>query len=188
MKRILFIALLLWAGLAKATDNYTLDPMHTYVEWHISHFGFSEPEGKWMIKSGTLTLDKDHPQNCKVEVTIQMDALDTGLTELDKHLKSSLFFNVPKYPLATYVSNKIILTSKTTARVDGILTLRGVSKPVVLKVKLNKSGVNPVSDKETAGFDATTTLKRSDFGMNAYLPGLGDEVQINISAEANRAN
>jgi len=187
MKRIIFIGLLLWAGLAKAADVYTLDPMHTYVEWHISHFGFSEPTGKWMVKSGTVTLDKTKPQNSKVEATIQMDTLNTGLAELDKHLKSPLFFDVVKYPTATFVSNKVTVTGKNTAKVQGILTLHGVSKPVVLNVKLNKAGVNPVSDKNTAGFDATTSLKRSDFGMKAYLPGLGDDVKIDISAEANRA-
>ena len=188
MKHIIFIGLLLWAGLAKAADVYTLDPMHTYVEWHISHFGFSDPSGKWMIKSGSVTLDKAHPKNCKVEATIQIDTLDTGLAELDQHLKSPLFFDAKKYPISTFQSNKIILTSKTTAKVEGMLTLRGVTKPVTLDVKLNKAGINPVSNKITAGFDATTTLKRSDFGMNAYLPGLSDKVHIDIEAEASRAS
>lgn len=188
MKKLIFVALLSWVGIAQAADNYTLDPMHTYVEWHISHFGFSDPSGKWMIKSGTATLDKAKPQNSKVNVTIEMDTLVTGLPELDKHLESPLFFDVAKYPTATFVSNKVVLTGKETANVTGMLTFHGVTKPVMLKVKLNKAGVNPVTNKETVGFNATTTLKRSDFGMTAYLPGLGDDVKIDISAEADRAN
>ncbi len=189
MKRIIFILLMLWAGSTfAATENYTLDPSHTYVEWHISHFGFSEPSGKWMIKSGTLVLDKDKPQNCKVDVTIDMNDLATGLAELDKHLKSPLFFDVAKYPIATFVSNKIVLTGKDSANVQGVLTFHGVSKSVTLKTKLNKAGESPLTNKPTVGFSATTTINRSDFGMTAYSPGLGDTVQLNIQAEASRAN
>jgi len=188
MKRIIMMMLLFWSGFAFAAQNYTLDPSHTYVEWHISHFGFSEPSGKWMIKGGTLVLDKAKPQNSKVDVTIDLNDLSTGLPELDKHLKAPLFFDVAKYPTATYVSNKVILTGKETAKVEGVLTLHGVSKPVTLNVKFNKSGENPVTNLPTVGFSATAVIQRSDFGISAYSPGLGDTVKLNIQAEASRAN
>lgn len=194
MKYIIYLICLLWTGLAFAdnktdgTEKYNLDPMHTYVEWHISHFGFSAPSGKWMVKSGTLELNKAKPQNSKVSATIQVDTLATGLSELDEHLKAPLFFNVAKFPTATFVSNEVKLTGKNSAKVSGILTLHGVSKPVVLNVKLNKEGVNPVSDKQSVGFSATTQIKRSEFGMTAYTPGLGDDVKIEIQSEATRAN
>lgn len=185
MKRIIFMVLFLWTGFAyAAAENYTLDPMHTYVQWHISHFGFSYPSGKWMVKSGTLVLDKAKPQDSKVNATIQVDTLVTGIPELDKHLTAPLFFDVTKYPTATFVSNKVTLTGKDTAKVQGILTLHGVSKPVVLNVKLNKAEVSPITDKQTAGFSATAMIKRSDFGITAYSPGLGDDVQLDIQAEA----
>lgn len=170
---------------AQAADTYTLDPQHTYVLWHVNHFGFSNPSGKWMV-NGTVTLDKDHPQNSKVNVSIKMADIVTGIDELDKHLKGSLFFNVAQYPIATFVSDKVILTHDNSAKVQGVLTLRGVSKPITLLVKLNKAGINPITNKMTAGFTATTTLKRSDFGMTTLLPGVGDDVTIEIEAEASK--
>lgn len=189
MKRILCQTLLIFAlflpilPIAHAADNYTLDPNHTYVMWNINHFGFSNPSGKWMA-SGTLKLDQANPQNSQVNVTIKVGDIVTGISDLDAHLKSSLFFDVSKYPLASFMSNKVDITGKDTAKVTGILTVHGVAKPVVLDVSLNKIGVSPITDKQTVGFTATTTLKRSDFGINTLLPGLGDDVKIYIQVEA----
>ncbi len=184
--RFLIVSLsFLFFGIAHATDTtYTIDPNHSYVLWRISHFDFSHPSGKWMVTDGKVTLNKEKPQDSKVNVVIHVNDLITGLPELDKHLKEPLFFDVEKYPQATFVSDKVTVTGKNTADVHGILTVRGVSKPIVLHVKLNKIGISPITNKETVGFTATTTLKRSDFGMTTLLPGLGDQVQINIEAEA----
>lgn len=173
-----------FVGLANAADIYTLDPNHSYVLWHISHFGFSNPSGKWMVAKGQLSLDKEKPENSKVNVLIDVQDINTGIPELDKHLKSTEFFDVAKYPQATFVSNKVSLMGKSSAKVDGILTIRGISKPIILNVTLNKIGISPITNKETVGFTADTVLKRSDFGITTLLPGLGDQVQINIEAEA----
>lgn len=169
-----------------APENYTLDPHHSYVLWHINHFGFSNPSGKWYV-DGSVMLDQAKPQNSKVYVTIQMANLDTGIPELDKHLKAPDFFDVAKYPSATFVSDKVELTGKNSAKVFGTLTLHGVSKPEVLKIKLNKAGENPITNKQAVGFSGTTEIKRSDFGMNTLLPGLSDNVKIDIEAEAFKA-
>lgn len=168
---------------AHAADTLTLDPDHTYVLWHISHFGFSSQSGKWYAE-GSLVIDKDKPQNSKVTATIKMANIITGIPELDSHLKGKLFFDVAQYPTATFVSNKVDVTGKTTANVQGILTLHGVAKPITLKVKLTKVGKSPITDKMTAGFSATTKIKRSDFGINTLLPGLSDDVTLDIEAEA----
>lgn len=168
-----------------AAEIYKLDPAHSYVQWHISHFGFSYPSGKWMA-SGTLSLDEAKPSDSKVNASIHIADLITGIPELDKHLKSPNFFDVDKYPDATFVSDKVVMTGKDSAKVTGTLTLHGVSKPITLSVKLNKAGINPINDKMTAGFTATATLLRSDFGITSYLPGLGDEVKLDIQAESNR--
>ncbi|MHB1947232.1 MAG: YceI family protein [Gammaproteobacteria bacterium] len=165
-----------------ASETYVLDPFHTYVLWHINHFGFSNPSGKWLA-DGTLVLDEAHPENSKLNATIKVGDMITGIPKLDEHLKSKEFFNIAQFPMAKFVSDKVTV-SGNTAKVHGMLTVHGVTKPVTLDVKLNKIGVSPITNKKTAGFTATTTLKRSDFGMNTYLPGLGDEVQINIEAEA----
>ncbi len=167
---------------ASATETYTLDPMHSYVLWHINHFGFSNPSGKWLA-NGTLTLDEAKPQNSKVNVTIQVGDVITGIPKLDEHLKSKEFFDVDQFPTATFVSSKVMTTGKNSAKVFGTLTVHGVSKPVVLNVKLNNVGVSPISNKKTVGFTANTQIKRSDFGMKTYLPGLGDDVKLDIEAE-----
>jgi polyisoprenoid-binding protein YceI len=166
-----------------APETYTLDHSHSYVLWRISHFGFSSPAGKWFA-DGTLTLDKNKPQNSKVNVIINVADMDTGLPKLDEHLKSKDFFDTATFHEATFVSNKIEVTGKNTAKVYGVLTLHGVSKPLMLNVKMNKVGENPISHKMTAGFSAVTSLKRSDFGITTYLPGLGNQVDIHIEVEA----
>jgi len=175
-----------FACIANAADTYTIDPNHSYVLWHISHFDFSHPSGKWMVAEGTLNLDKDKPQNSKVNILIHVNDMITGIAELDKHLKEPLFFDTDKYPQATFVSDKVTLTGKNSANVHGILTVHGISKPITLNVKLNKMGMSPITNKETVGFTATTNLKRSDFGITTLLPGLGDQVQVNIEAEASK--
>ena len=167
-----------------ALETYTIDPSHSYVLWHISHFGFSEQTGKWMA-SGTLQLDENKPQDSKANVQIDVANVITGNPKLDEHLKTE-FFDVDKYPTATFVSNKIQMITKDSGKIDGILTLHGVSKPIQLDVKLNKIGTSPITNKKTAGFVATAKLKRSDFGINAYLPGLGDEVKLDIQVEATK--
>lgn len=172
---------------AHAADTYTFDPNHTYVMWHINHFGFSNPSGKWLAQ-GTLVLDEANPQNSKVNVTINVADIVTGIPKLDEHLRTDTFFNVSQFPSATFVSDSVTVTGKNSAIVHGILTVHGVSKPVTLNVTLNKIGISPITQKKTAGFTASTTLKRSDFGISAYLPGLGDDVKIDIEAEAVIAN
>jgi len=167
-------------------ETFTLDPMHSAVSWSINHFGFSNPSGKFTGATGTLTLDEDKPENSKVDVKIAISSLVTGLPKLDEHLSSKDFFDVAQFPTAAFVSDKVTVTGKDTATVSGVLTLHGVAKPVTLDVKLNKIGENMMK-KKTAGFSLTTTLKRSDFGMNAYLPALGDEVKIGIESETNLA-
>ncbi|RDI48082.1 YceI family protein [Aquicella lusitana] len=187
--RSLVVFILSWCFMLSAhaaAETYIIDPKHSYVLWRISHFGFSEQTGKWMAE-GTLSLDEAKPQNSKVNVTINVNDVITGIPKLDEHLKKEDFFDTAKYPTATFVSNKIRLTGKDKAKIEGTLTLHGVSRPVVLDVNLRKVDVSPVTNKKTAGFSANAKLKRSDFGINAYLPGLGDEVKIDIEVEAYQA-
>ncbi len=180
-KTLLATVILGFSSISVAADTYVLDPGHTFVLWHINHFGFSNPTGKWMA-NGTLILDEKDPKNSKVDVLIPLANLTTGIPKLDTHLNSKDFFDVTTYPSAKFVSNKVEVTGQT-AKVYGTLTLHGVSKPVVLDVTLNKIGISPITNKKTAGFSAKTQVKRSDFGINKYLPGLGDDVTIEIEAE-----
>lgn len=168
-------------------QNYTLDPSHTSVVWEINHFGYSNPSGKWLIESGTLSLDEAKLQNSKVNATISVGNMITGIPKLDEHLKSDAFFDVAKYPSAHFTSTKVIPNGKNKAKIEGNLTLHGVTKPVTLNLVFNKAAVSPITKLQTAGFSATADIKRSDFGVSSYIPGLSDEVHLNIQAEAQLA-
>lgn len=183
-KLILPVALAFFAFSANAAESYKFDPHHTSVVWTANHFGFSNPSGKFSEVEGDLVLDEKHPANSKVNVVVKMLNLFTGYDKFDGHLKNADFFNVEKYTTATFTSKKIALTGKNTAKITGELTLLGVTKPVVLNAKLNKIAVSPISQKKTAGFTATATIKRSDFGINYAIPAVGDNVKLLIEAEA----
>lgn len=172
----------------QAAEIYKLDPMHSFIVWRINHLGFSVQYGKFTNVEGTLTIDEAKPQNSKVEVTIPIDKVVTGIPKLDEHLKSADFFNVEKFPTASFISNKVIVTGKNKGKVFGTLTMHGISKPVVLDVTLLKKGMHPLVNKQSLGFQASAKLKRSDFDMKTHLPSLGDEIEIDIGTEANLTN
>jgi polyisoprenoid-binding protein YceI len=165
-------------------QTYMLDPSHTNVLWSASHFGFSSPSGKFTDATGELVLDESKPETSMVNVTIKTGSVLTGIPKFDTHLTSADFFDSAKFPNATFKSTQVTLSGSNSAKVAGDLTLHGVTKPVVLNVKLNKIGESPISKAKTAGFSATTVLKRSEFGINYALPGVSDEVAIAIEAEA----
>ncbi len=182
----LFATILSFSAYA-APEKYIIDPNHATLCWHASHFGFSSPSGKFANLTGTLILDEQEPKKSKIEVQIDTKALLTGNSKFDEHLKSPDFLNVTKFPVAKFISNDITILEKKQAVVFGDLTLLGVTKKVALNVKLNKIGVNPLSQQKTAGFSVEATIKRSDFGIKYGLPGISDQVKINIELEANLA-
>lgn len=165
-----------------ANDMYQLDHDHSYVSWHVNHFGYSNPTGKWMVE-GTLKYDKNAPENSEANVTINMANIITGIPELDKHLKGKLFFEVETFPKATFVSNKVKVVDNQITEVSGIVTIHGIARPITLTVKQNKIAKNPITEKPTIGFSAETSLNRSDFGIKTLLPGVSDEVKLNIEVE-----
>lgn len=177
------LSLLPLTSVMAATETYTIDPSHSTVSWQINHLGFSNPTGKWYV-NGTIDLDSAKIQNSKVNVTIKVSEMVTGLADLDEHLRGKLFFDVAKFPTATFVSDKIDVTGSKSAKIHGKLTVHGVTKPITLLVKLNKKDTNPLNNKLTMGFSGTAELKRSDFNMNTLLPNLGDDVKLSIEAEA----
>lgn len=168
----------------KAAERYEFDQSHTQIMWRANHFGFSNPSGKFVTVTGSLVLDEEKPEASSVDVEIATNDISTGIEKFDTHLKSVDFFNVQKFPKATFKSDKVEVVGKDAAKVHGTLTLLGTSKPVILDVKKNKIGTNVFTQKKTAGFSAQTTIKRSDFGMNFGLPGVSDEVNITIETEA----
>ena len=173
---------------AFAADTYKLDPNHTAVVFEYLHGGFSHMQGKFMNADGSVTLDQDNPANSHVEVSFAIDGVNTGVPGLDAHLKSPDFFDAAKFPTATFKSTKVDIVKPaagakpTQAKVTGDLTIHGVTKPAVLDVTLNKLS----DDGAKAGFTASTTIKRSDFGMDKYVPMVSDEISISVDSEAKK--
>ncbi len=165
---------------AFAADTYQLDARHTSVNFEYFHGGFSHMSGKFMNAVGTLTLDQAAPANSSVEVSFAIDGVNTGVPGLDAHLKTADFFDAAQFPTATFKSTKVEVSGKDTAKVTGDLTMHGVTKPVVLDVKLNKFS----DDKKKVGFSATTVIHRSEFGITKLVPMVSDEINLTIDTEA----
>lgn len=167
-----------------APVTYTLDPGHTDVMIRWNHFGFSNPTANFTHIDGKLSFDEADPTKSAVDVTIPLSGLDSHVAKLDTHMKSADFFEADKYPNITFKSTKVQKGSgKNEFKVTGDLTVHGITKPVVLDATMNKMGVHPMSKAPTIGFDATTTIKRSEFGVGAYVPNVSDEIQIHITTE-----
>jgi polyisoprenoid-binding protein YceI len=184
--RYLMLAGLLGAAMSAqaAPVTYKLDPGHTMVLFSWNHLGFSNPVADIDIGDGTLVFDAQNPSKSSVDVTMPLSNLDTHVPALDKHLKEPDFFNADQYPTITFKSTSVKSLGGNKYAVTGDLTVHGVTKPVTLNATLNKSGVHPMSKKQSIGFDATGTLKRSDFGMGAYVPMVSDEIKLTITTEA----
>ncbi|KJV36464.1 YceI family protein [Luteibacter yeojuensis] len=177
------------AGTATAAPvTYKLDPGHTMVLFSWNHFGFSNPSANLGNVDGTLVYDEKDPTKATVEATLPLTGLDTFVPKLDEHLKSADFLDAAKYPTVTFKSTKVTAAGKGKLKVAGDLTVHGVTKPVTLDVTLNKVGPHPMMKVQTVGFDATTTIKRSDFGVGAYVPNVSDEIKIHITTEAHDAS
>jgi polyisoprenoid-binding protein YceI len=166
-----------------APVTYKLDPGHTMVLFSWNHFGFSNPTAELGLGSGTLVFDQQHPARSSVDVTLPMSGLDTHVPALDEHLKKADFFDADKYPLVTFKSTRVQPLGGDKFKVTGNLTVHGVTRPVVLDATLNKIGVHPLTKAQAIGFDATATIKRSDFGVGAYVPNVSDAVKIRITTE-----
>ncbi|HVI32587.1 YceI family protein [Phenylobacterium sp.] len=162
---------------------YTLDPAHSKITWSVSHMGFSTYVGQFAKVDGQLTLDPRRPEASRLDVTVDANSVGTLNDALDKHLKTADFLDTAKFPTATFKATRIRVTGERTADITGDLTLHGVTRPVTLEAEFNQAGVNPVDKTYSLGFDAEAKIKRSDFGITAYLPGVGDEVELEIEAE-----
>ncbi len=171
-------------GPALAADTFSLDPAHTQTVFTVSHLGYSTITGNFHDLKGSVVLDQDKPNNSRVEVVIGTATVDTGLAARDNDLRSKNFFNVAEFPSMTFKSTSVRRTGPKTADVIGDLTLLGVTKPEVLKVMLNRIAPDQLRNNATvAGFTGTTTIKRSEFGMKAYVPYIGDDVKVTINFE-----
>jgi polyisoprenoid-binding protein YceI len=180
------IAVLLGAtGAMAAPVTYQFDPDHSQAVFEYTHMGFSTSTGIINGLTGKVVLDADKPAESSVEATVPLSGLHSVSSELDGHLFGEKFFNTDKATaVATFKSTKVELDGEKKAKVTGDLTIKGITKPVVLDVTLNKAGEHPMKKVPAIGFDATATVKRSDFGVGAYAPMVSDEVALKITTEA----
>ncbi|MDN5512803.1 MULTISPECIES: YceI family protein [unclassified Acinetobacter] len=163
---------------------YQIDPTHTATVFSWNHFGFSTPSANFSDIQGTINVDNAKPANSSVNVTIPLSSLNTNVKALDEHLKTADFFDAAKYPNITFKSTKVQALGKNKYKITGNLTVKDVTKPVVLDAVLNKQGVHPMTKAESIGFNATTSFNRSAFGVGAYVPNVGDKITVNITTEA----
>lgn len=160
--------------------SYKVESYHTQVGFSILHFGFTNYSGLFSGATGTLQLDPAKLGTSKLDISIPVESITTTVAKLNDELKGDKWFDTAKFPQATFVSTRVVPTADG-ANVTGNLTLHGITKPVVLHVRFIGAGVNPLDKAYTVGFEATGTIKRSDFGVTTYLPAVGDEVQLNIA-------
>lgn len=164
--------------------TYRLDPEHGKITWSVSHLGFSTYVGQFVNVAATLTLDPANPSASTLEATVPLTEVDSNSDGLDQHLQTDDFFDTANHPTATFRATSIAVDADdpTEADVTGDLTLRGVTRPVVMEVEFNQAG--PSSGAYRLGFDGEATIRRSEFGIDFGIPmGLSDEVELHMEGE-----
>ncbi len=174
---------LMFAPTIQAGEKFGFDNTHTSIMFSINHFGFSDVSGKFLKYTGGLDFDRKDPTKSKVNIDIDVASIDTDVAPLDEHLRAKDFFDVANHPSMKFESTKIKKTGKDQYAMTGNLSLHGVTKPVTLNVTLNKAADNPFTKKPALGFKASGVIKRSEFGVSAYVPNVSDEVKIKIDTE-----
>jgi len=170
-----------------AAEIYTLDASHSQVVFSYNHLGFSTTYGMFSGFEGEISYDETDPAASSVSVSMPVKSMFTGWEARDIQFMSPDFFGAEDGDMVTFTSTSIDVTGDTTALITGDLSMNDITKSVVLDAKLNKNDTHPVLGKPWLGFDATTTLLRSDFGLGAFAPVISDAVEVRISIEAQKA-
>ncbi|QFS82745.1 hypothetical protein FIU97_08030 [Roseivivax sp. THAF40] len=190
MKTLAFAAALTalpFAALA-APEKWDLDASHSQVVFNYNHLGFSTTYGMFSGFEGEIMFDEEDPANSSVEVSFPVMSMFTGWEARFNHFMADDFFGAEEGDMVTFTSTGIEVTGENTANITGDLSMNGVTKEVVLDATLNQQMSHPMENKPWVGFDATTTLLRSDFNVGAFAPYVSDEVQVMISIEASKSD
>ncbi len=161
--------------------TYAVESYHTQIGFSLSHFGFTNYSGLISGATGSLRLDPANLAASKLEVSIPVQSILTTVPKLTDELKGDKWFDVAQFPQATFTSTNVSDVGNGEVTIAGNLTLHGVTKPIVLHAHLVGAGVNPIDKAYTVGFQASGTIKRSDFGVSLYAPALGDDVELSIA-------
>lgn len=195
LSALAFSAFLMMAPMAHAEPDaksapsgaYQLDPSHASVTFKINHLGFSRYTGRFDKMEAVLNFNSAAPDQSALDVTIYPNSVDTNSAKLEEELRGDKFFDVIKWPRATFHATKITLTGPTTGKVLGDFTFMGVTHNLTLDVAFVGTGIHPFTKKQVIGFSATGTIHRSDFGLTNLVPMVGDDVTLEIEAEFDKA-
>jgi polyisoprenoid-binding protein YceI len=182
---LLLIGLLAKAAPVEAADVYRVDPVHSSVHFRVKHFGVGYVWGRFNDMSGSFTWDEQTPAECALEIEVKTPTIDSGNAKRDQHLKGPDFFDVAQFPTATFKSTQVRKLDEHNYEVAGELTMHGQTRPVTARLEWVGAGKDPRGGAR-AGFEAVLTIKRSEFGMNKMLQGIGDDVRIIAALEGTR--
>jgi polyisoprenoid-binding protein YceI len=166
-----------------APETFNLDSTHSFPRFSYSHLGYSIQMSRFDKATGTVTLDKV-AKTATVDIVIDTKSVSTGSTTFNEHIQGEDFLDTAKHPTATFKSTKVIFEGDKPAKIEGNLTLKGITKPVTLTVTAFHAMPHPMMKKDAIGANATTKVKRTDFNMGKNAPYVGDEVTIDIALEA----
>ncbi|NVO22807.1 YceI family protein [Donghicola sp. C2-DW-16] len=170
-----------------APEKYTLDSSHSQIVFNYNHLGFSTTYGMYSGFEGEIMFDAEAPADSSVTVSFPTASLYTGWDERTAHFLTADFFDAEAAPEISFKSTAIEVTGEKTGNITGDLTINGVTKPITLEATMTQMGDHPMAGKPWVGFEATTTVVRSDFDMGQYAPYVSDEVKVFISIEAMKA-
>lgn len=179
-------ALLACACTAAQATDYVIDTVHTQVYACTSHLGFTTPCARFKVKRGFFHFDDDRWADAQLDVVVDAASIDLGDAKWNHTVRSWQFLDAERFPDVHFRSTRVEQTGAHAGIVHGLLTLRGITRPLELQVMFHRAGPDPYTFRYTAGFTANATLMRSDFGMKKYLPDIGDEVTIRIKVEGLR--
>ncbi len=185
MNKLIFIAVAasLSASAFAAPETFVIDGNHTFPSYSYSHFGYTVQTGRFNRTTGKVVMDRAAKTGA-VDVSIDMKSVDTGSAMLNEHIQGEDFFDTGKYPTANFKSTSVKFEGDKPVAVEGNLTIKGISKPVTLKITGFQAMPHPMMKKDAIGANATTSVKRSEFAAGKYAPYVGDDVTINIAIEA----
>lgn len=168
--------------------HYQLEKNHASITFKVMHMGYAKYTMRFDDFDAALDLDPANPENSKLQVRIDPKSLDSNNPKLTEHVGTKDFLDYEKYPTITFTSTSIHKTGANTGTITGDLTIHGVTKPVTLAATFNGGSLHPMFKQYDLGFSATTTIKRSDFGVSGYIPLVGDAVETAIEVEFLKAD
>jgi len=171
------------AAALAAPETYVLDGSHTYPRFSYSHLGLSTQLSRFNTTTGKVVFDKA-AKSGSVDIEIDAKSVDTGSTLFNQHIQGEDFLDTAKYPKAIFKSTNVVFEGEKPVKIEGNLTIKGVTKPVTLTVTSFQAMPHPMQKKDAIGANAHTTIKRSEFNAGKYAPHVGDEVRIDIAIEA----